>query len=230
MKTRNIVFLVMVALVFAGVIASLIFGIATHDEPGLLRMQWLANGEARYAETQDEIDAWDEFPGWGDYELPLRVGVKSSNPYPPADPVEATRAAVSVINGRLGAEVLRVEPEDNRCTNRHAICVDVGVPHDPGFMDASGDARHEKLPTGMRCTVRTSNTGTASNLHTVLHHELGHCLGLAHDYYEASIMCGENSYNGREDCTLPIQYEGFPPEISDDDRKTLRTLLGLSDE
>ena len=66
-----------------------------------------------------------------------------------------------------------------------------------------------------QCLVTTNNTGTVDMLDLVLQHELGHCLGLAHDDYTESIMYGGA---GR---ALRVT-SGFPPHISDSDRELLR--------
>jgi len=52
-------------------------------------------------------------------------------------------------------------------------------------------------------------------LNLTIHHELGHCLGLAHDDFEQSIMRREQS---------PTPWGQLPPWISDDDRALVRSL------
>lgn len=215
-KTKRILSLTFFSVLLTVTLGLLIFAVITHEEPGLIRV---------CMDSQDRYNPeCPEFSGWSTDDVPLIVGVTSSNPYPPADPDEAVTSVVQTINTRLGFMLLVVE--EGGCLPDHDICVDVGVAHEPGFMDAHGDAQHLQTSEGLRCNARTSNTGTSELLYLVLQHELGHCIGLAHDGFTLSIMCGDDPYDGRGDCALPMSYEGFPPYITDDDRKTLRVLYG----
>ena len=67
-----------------------------------------------------------------------------------------------------------------------------------------------------RCDVRTLNVAGPDDVEDrVLYHEMGHCLGLAHDDYPLSIMYPKQ--RATADKTIP-------PWISDSDRVLLREL------
>ena len=211
-KVLNIVTYVLVALVTIGAIVGVIYGWVTHEEPGLVGACWEGDRVHRY-----EVDGADDCEPllWPAGAFPLLVGVRSDNPHPPADPERAVRRVVERINDRLDFEALRLDTSDEGlCLDHHAVCVEAEVPHERGFMDEHGDARHQRTPVGMRCTARTSNTGTAELFGLVLEHELGHCLGLAHDNYDQSIMRASQ---------YPTPDRVIPPWITDHDRGLLRT-------
>lgn len=182
-------------------IGLLVFGVFTHKEAGL---------------TRSEIT-------WEKSKFPLTVSTKAyegSN----AEASSAVQAAVKAVNSRLGFQALRnvsgVASAD--------VQVTVGVPQDStnntttsgyalALKDAGGFFRANISQTDpshwSNCAIETSNTGIITILDLVLQHELGHCLGLAHDDFNSSIM-------------YPVQseYDGLPPTFTDSDKKILRGL------
>lgn len=186
---------IVVGLLFAGAVTGVIYGVATHEEPGL------ANPEAR----------WDHSP--------LTV---TCVPYagPESDACDTVEDVVSVVNHRLGYEALawrgrRVQGSDD-------IEVVTRAPVEVGDDGPCGQPGECFVLTGSggvydRCSVRTMNvSGGAGNLEwLVTYHGLGHCLGLAHDGYDQSIMRGTQS-------ATPSRT--IPPWISDFDRALLRGL------
>lgn len=105
---------------------------------------------------------------------------------------------------------------------RAQIIIELGVPAEPDWMDPGGTAEIVASSTWsptdgngsfFECRVKTSNTGTEEILFYVLIHELGHCLGLDHDYWDGSIM-REKQFSA-EDLR-------DAPRISDHDRALLR--------
>jgi hypothetical protein len=184
---------IIVAVLAACAIAGVIYGVATHSEPGFM----------------------DTTPGWEREDFPLDVCVHSygldyletdGNPVRPED-LENAEYVIGVINSRLGFEAYNLSGGD-ACE----VIVTYGVPAEPGWQDPGGTA--EISPK--YCTVDTSNVH-GELLTLTVHHELGHCLGLAHDDYELSIM-------------RPVQTETpdrtIPPWISDSDRALLRATYG----
>ncbi len=167
-------------------LAGVIYGVVTHEEPGLMT---------------------SAVP-WPPERLPLAVCPESYGGGERTEAIRATAAAVETTNERLGLEVFALGLGSGRCD----VDVLVGVPAEPGWMDPGGDATIGHWPT---CSVRPSNTGTSEILGLVLQHELGHCLGLAHDDWEGSIM-------RREQVSTPDG--AFPPRITDHDRELLRGL------
>ena len=147
-----------------------------------------------------EEDGW----GWERADFPLRVCGAS---YGHTTLIEEDSISLGnverTINDRLGFNVL-VSAQDH-CN----ISVLMEVPSEPGFMDPGGNSQ---MLSGL-CSVNTVNSFGLTDM--VLQHELGHCLGLAHDDYELSIMRRVQS---------PTPEHAFPPRISDSDREILRTL------
>jgi hypothetical protein len=224
-KARNIIMIALVAALFVVATALLVHGISSHQEPGLLRVQVDPNtGHYFYAETPEEVEAFEEFAGYGTGTVSVAFTVDED------DETMAWRVVPSVmgrINHRLGYEVLVRDDPFDQCSESSQICVRLNVAASVGtpMTDANGDAQHFNTEdSGLHCDARTWNTGTGEATSIALRHEILHCLGLAHDHYEQSIMCGSRPYNGREDCTLRGHYEGFSPTISDHDRRVLREL------
>lgn len=212
-KTRNIVMFLGIVLLFAVAGTLVIVGIANHEEPGLMGICWEDDGSVSY-----EVDGSDECPEmiWN-HAPPFVVTAVTDNPHA-SDPRAATRGVVETINHRLGFELLQFD--SGECGENVDICVTTGVAHEPGFMDTSGSAAHfavdvdGELPV-LHCEARTSNTGTRELLGLVLQHELLHCMGLAHDDFDSSIM--------RETQRSTPDRE-FPPRITDSDRDLLRSM------
>jgi hypothetical protein len=147
----------------------------------------------------------DGAPQWAASSFPLRV---CSQRHAGDEPIAVTASVIGVMNGRLGFAALQEAQDD--CDVR----VTVGVPAEQGWMDPGGDALLSDGSGGVSCDVRTSNVmGELLNL--TIHHELGHCLGLAHDDFEQSVMRREQSLT---------PWGELPPWISDADRALLRGL------
>jgi len=181
--------------VCAGLVA---YGVLTHEEAGL---------------TTPEA-------AWPKDKFPLSVSGESytsegSTPLT-KDHKSALSSVIEDTNSRLGFKVLKWAPKG---TDLADFTVTVGVPHDDSWESAgghyalSGDSRTKRWSS---CRIETSNTGTNLMLYLVLYHEVGHCLGLAHDEQSnVSIM-------------RPTQVEtaagAFPPWITDSDKALLRGL------
>lgn len=163
------------------------YGVMNHSEPGL---------------APSSIS-------WPPDRLPLDV-CPHSYVGSSTDAVLAVAGAVGTTNERLGFDAFRTSLDPETCD----VTVEIGVPAEVGWMDPGGDAR---VVNGPVCEVRTSNTGTTEILGLVLQHELGHCLGLAHDEWTGSIM-------RREQSSTPTGE--LPPRITDLDRDLLVSLYG----
>jgi predicted Zn-dependent protease len=183
---------VIVAVLTVVAIVGVAYGVLHHEEPGFMAVR----------------------PHWQPSDFPLRVNAGSY-----ATPGElsahdrtAVFSAISTVNERLGFPTLRLATGDETWDSA-AITVTVGVPTEQGWQDPGGTATiHDH-----RCEIETANTGTDEILGLVLYHELGHCLGLAHDPWEGSIM---------RPVQTPTPDGELPPWIDDSDRALLRDVYG----
>lgn len=167
MRTKDIVIWVTTAAFTVVVVILLIVGIVKHDEPTFL----------------------DDTYSWSRAAFPLKVRgqryIVEGAERPNRSQREALDQAVDVTNQRLGFEALTWAELGSSAD----IVVDMGVPPSETWEAAGG---HFAL-TGtdeeyQQCVIYTANTGTQDVLFWVLQHELGHCLGLAHDDFSRSIM------------------------------------------
>lgn len=172
------------------------YGVLTHEEPGL------KNPEAAWPK--------DKFPLTVSGSSYTAEGNKSLT----KDHKSALGSAIDTINSRLDFKVMRWA----KAGETALITVTVGMPHDETWEGPGGHYILKGSSVAKEwssCEIQTSNTGTQELLYLTLYHEGGHCLGLAHDKQSAvSIM-------------RPVQHSsggGFPPWISDYDKKVLRGL------
>ena len=205
MTTRNKIMYALAAAVVLAAVILLVVGISTHEEPGLLTACETPTGSLDYTKDCSPV-TWDRD------QFPLTVYADTSNPYPPANPEEATRSVIDLINNRLGFQALiysdALDP---------AITVEIAGASESGtwMTDSNGGASHYRDSGGsLRCMVTTWNTGTLEMLDKVLTHEMYHALGLAHDPYEASAMYPTISSSG--------YFSRL--RVSDHDRDLLRSL------
>lgn len=183
------------------VIALIVYGVVTHSEPLLLEVCWV-DGQARYTDgsTEEWYDygpcAGDEELVWAKKQIPLTVtAIEASSEdvfAPGAESRKGIDAAIRDINSQVGCKLL--EPrgirEGSAILARLGAAVDVARPRDrsgPGKAGSSpsksplGFARHHQLDGGLHCDMSVSSTvGSLRGEYLVAHHELLHCLGLAH--------------------------------------------------
>lgn len=149
-----------------------------------------------------------ETPGWAPEDFPLGVCAMDDRS-PDGDRAARVSVApvVARVNQRLGFHALTL---DARPGSGCQVIVALGVAAEPGWVDPGGSA--EFRPDARLCSISVSNVHGELEFLTI-HHELGHCLGLAHDDFERSIM-------------FPTQSETparmLPPWISDVDREAIR--------
>ena len=148
-------------------------------------------------------------PRWGRHEAPLLVCV-SHYASDVRDDGLADRAIRST-NDRLGFKAYALARSE--CD----VTIVIGVPAERGWQDPGGVASISTREDGVRCSIATSNTGTVEILSLTLRHELGHCLGLAHDDWTGSIM-------RRVQVSTPDGQIG--PWITDSDRALVRATWG----
>lgn len=188
-KTSTIVMAVILGVLGVGALVLVIVGVVTHKEAGFMEP------DARWAA--------------GALPLPVLCESYSADGW---DGCNTAEAAVVRINRRLGFEVF----EFVRTTQDTPVRITVNYPRTPDMMDTAGHAEIVADPSTQeisRCWVRTSNIPTTELLGMVIEHELGHCLWLAHDRSDMSIMRRMQRSTG---------LGSFPPRITDHDRRLLR--------
>lgn len=184
-------------------LAGVIYGVATHEEPGFDPSMTFIADDVAHGRTRAPIDTCVS-----SYTSEDEDGIGT----PTSEHLGMVRSAGGIINQRVGFELLNVGPINRVGDIRPVDCmimVNVGVPQDVERDEGGGWAYrcHDS------CCVDISNTGTSELASLVIQHELGHCLGLAHDDWEGSIM-------RRTQSETPDRE--FPPRITDSDRDLLR--------
>lgn len=187
LSTASKVMVVGVLVLILAVLVLLPIAILTHEESGLLTACDTESGSLNYGGACYQVE-------WEPSQFPLDVYATTSNPEPAAEVGEAVSSAVDLINSRLGFTALRMSrsvSSDIRIDFETAQDVSTSAMTDPG-----GSALHHREESGLWCQVRTWNNGTVELVDRVLVHELGHCLGLAHDDFSDSAMYPEVHSDG----------------------------------
>lgn len=149
-------------------------------------------------------------------EAPLGVCVEAYDG--DAHALGVVAAAIHVTNTRLGFKAIGVGED---C----AIAILTGAPAERGWLDPGGTATlYTDRTSGLRCSITIANTGTDEMLSLVTQHEIGHCLGLAHDDFESSIM---RTTQTPAVPMVPGRAPSWPPRITDSDRSLIRAAFGV---
>lgn len=184
---KNISVWVVFSVCSAAVLGGVLYGVLTQrEEPGF----------------------FDGAPTWQRLPITVSVGRYSSEGtlYENADRKLADRI-VGRINNQIGTEVLRLidlsfAAHKANAANAADIAVEMGVPWDVGRVSDEGgraELRHHATHA-VGCDVIVSSMVAWALEGALLHHELGHCLGLADDTLSTSIMYQQASERtvGRE--------------------------------
>jgi len=230
----NIAITIGAAILALVVIALIIYGVTTHREPILMEVCWEGN-EARYVEGTEVDDGACEGAEelvWPQSQLPFAVAATKAADETVLAPGTVERegldAAIRDINQQLGCTVLRAsaDPLSAAMVAHLGEAVDV-LPRGVGGRTAAraplGWAHHDRSNSGsqlfLRCHLHVrSNVGSLRGEYLVAHHELLHCLGLAHDPDNPASAI----YPFTEDDTMWDQMQAA--RITDADRARLRGL------
>jgi len=210
-KTRNILMYVAVGIIFVAALVGVIYAVVMHYKT-LGTDEHFSHNENGYMEDWHQ---WEP----GDFPLQLSTNVYTSEGQAivRSQSERAIRAAER-WNNAAGVELFYVDDWMGQDGGRARVFINIGVPAEPGWMDPGGTAEIVTEEDGWQhCLIQTSNTGTDEILFYVIMHELGHCLGLAHDTWEGSIM--------REVQSSPADLRNSP-RVSDHDEALLRNRYG----
>lgn len=185
MSRKFVAMLVIGAVLLVGAVAGVLYGVLTHREQPLLMVCWDDTGVALYTGGADLPPAPCAAPvplRWPDGAAPLGVTIAGAQ----GEPVEAwhrrvTKAGVDAINAQVGCQALRLGDGATR------VAVEFGHPAAAG--DPVADCVH--VGQGGRATAATvhlRNVGSEAEAASIVTHELGHALGLAHVDAQDAVM------------------------------------------
>lgn len=169
MTTPTKIMLAIVAAISVIAVVGVAIGVATHSEPGLMRVCWSRFNTAVYDCKNGEEIAWPQ------ESFPLEVQTDGR--------IGEVQTSIDLINSQVGCDLLAYqeasgqEPADISITSEAVM--------------SRGDERGGStwhLRDGDRLRARIELYAAGSMAQRVLIHELGHALGLAHDPFTASIM------------------------------------------
>jgi len=197
----------------------IVYGVTTHDEPGLLRICRIGDRAVYVDDLEGEepatcADALEL--RWPREAVPLAVRVfhgEGENGTPPAEELRVVEAAVADFNSQVGFELFTLDRGREGVVD---VSLVLGAAAELG--DPPGECRHRLRGDGRAtaATVVVRNVPDDATLFRVLLHELGHAAGLAHDDWTGSLM------NRR---TLSAEESELPAgRLTDSDRAELREL------
>lgn len=229
------------------VIGLLAYGIRTHEEATLLHVCWY-KGHAIYKDPMKDVQngpctQFEELV-WPKSQIPLTVTARSyQRPQLRAIEADTIKAVIAAINDDVGFEIIRlvdtsdasvrallgapVEVGPSTVTghahvyeHRYGALGRAGLQRQLVFDHARGYCVHKRAAgsdrLGAELLLRAG--GSHNYLFHLYWHELGHCLGLSHDDFPASVMDPEIMDTGWQ-ADRPMKILRF----TDADRKRLQT-------
>jgi len=234
-KKRNIAITIGAGILAVVAAALIVYGVVTHTEPVLLEVCW-ENNEARYVEGTEVDDGpceGSEELVWPKSQFPLSVAAISDETLlaPGSARREGLDSAIRDINSQVGCELLEPVEDGAEAAIVAGVgkAVDVIARRNSGGKGAKrnasilGWARHQRNESGadaeLHCDLAVYSTvGNLRREYLVAHHELLHCLGLAHDPNNPASAI----YPFTEDDTMWDRMHAA--RITDADRARLREL------
>jgi len=204
----NIAITIGAAILLVACIAMIIYGVATHSEPGLLEVCWRDTGqetqEARYLDTRDLEVYGEAINGtcdrveklvWSKSQIPITVAATTHNGSTLIEQGDSRRecldAAIYNINSQVGFELfVAAESGAADVLVKIGAAVEVGrlsrtgksIKRSKGIQAMFGKVKHHKFRDRLYCDVVIySNIGDIHSEFLVTRHELLHCAGLSHD-------------------------------------------------
>lgn len=209
-KLKWVITLVVAGLIAVAAVVGVIYGVATHSEPGRLQVCW-QGGAAVYAEPGDDPPCDPVELRWGRSPLAVvAIGHEDATVEPWQH--EETRRAVQELNTQAGRELLVVRDSSQGSD----IAVVWGVPRSSSRGPAE-TCRHfqaEGSDRAGRAEVDVYATGDQPLAFRVLLHGLGHAVTLAHD--------PDNRQSIMHPSTPDASLVEAPAWLTDTDRRLLR--------
>lgn len=172
------------------------------------------------ASTCEVGDTTGFIPGsaeWSIWNIPLQIRVED---YPAREPSSAHRRsaaqAVAAFNDAAGLTLYEITTDPMRGAD---VVLTFDAPSRPeldpgvlGYAERQEEPDFEGEVRLVGCTIGLTDAYEIALTSLIIQHELGHCVGLAHDQTRASIMYPE----------LAVPDSGFPPALTGADAKRLR--------
>ena len=194
MKLSNKITVAAALTLLVAVLALLVYGIATHSEPGLMRVCWRGGAVSDYSCESGEELVWERS------QVPVSVATDGL--------IGETQTSIDLINSQVGCDILEYAGDNDPSPD---VTVISEAAMSPGT-GRCGATVHVRDARGMRARVELFAVGDMAQ--RVIVHELGHALGLDHDRDRSSIMYP------RQTESSDLQFI----MLTQSDRQTLREL------
>lgn len=198
MTTSTKIMLAIVAVISILAVVGVVIGVATHNEPGLMRVCW-----NQFNTVVSDYDCAEGTEiSWPTATFPLGV---ETDGY-----VGEVQTSIDLINTQVGCDLLAYqEPSGFRPADITITSEAIMSRGD----ERGGSTWHLRDDDRLRARIELYAAGSMAQ--RILVHELGHALGLAHDPFTASIM-------------YPTQYDSVGRlemiTLTDSDRNLLHRL------